>query len=350
MPKYDEAQINAAGLELLTQLRRSLRGPGVKAWMRGEGFDFSVSRQTLNIHIDLPGGEPESVPREESDVYSPIEHRVHAAILRKYPGLDIKVEPPIRRGVGDTKVVKAEESMSASDRLAALSSEMRTAIAPAEIQDGHRVRFRSRRKGWMNGTITQIRHKWRARKFPYAIKLVGVTVGGQPVRLTTNRYAEISWIEFLEDGTSGELPDLEDVQELQREREDARTKRKQDRADTGTEVLRRLNIEPGDVVNYGYRSRYGYGKEYKHEIVAEVNHQTGKIAIADTRRFREFRVREYTQAIKGAQKTTDLPPHMGRWVRERKQGYKLDRREKRWLPAQQIEDVVARAPDKPIWV
>ena len=191
-----------------------------------------------------------------------------------------------------------------------------------EMQVGDRIELNTRRNGWVEATIAEVNHNYRARKYPYTIR--SVTDDGQDYhgKRSNIRYDDPANARGMR--YKGRSKTKKVIQDSLTRRDD-RDQRKQDRADAGHASLESWKLQPGDVISYQYRNGT------KRETVAGVNYRTGKVGIErhsapeKARRLEERDRNELVNELMGGNRrrtrNTDV----------------------RWLPATGIVQVVSRA-------
>lgn len=196
-----------------------------------------------------------------------------------------------------------------------------------QVREGDRIKVRSRRSGWQDGYVSAVEFKPRARRFPYVVKVVTDGGGDLTGKVESNRYDSIPWLEFVSKGGGGSKA----IQDS-RQRGLDRAQSKEDIAQAGREKLRELNLQPGDVIRFKYTNGVSI------EVVVDTNYKTGKVGID---RFKGDAI--------GKQKYLDDIRRMNDFAETMDYLYGLRSRRKsdrstRWLHAQNIIEVVSRAP------
>ena len=187
------------------------------------------------------------------------------------------------------------------------------------FQEGDVVQVKTR-KGPLDGYVVSAIHNYRARRFPYEVKVT--TDDGQDFtwKAETNRYdAPRNARVLVYKGRTRKTKPLQ----KSKERQENRQKKKLERADEGVASLESWKLHPGDVILYRYRDMR------KQETVAGVNYRMGKVGVhkfSDEERGRR-------QTDRDRQEFLDEVYGMGKKKRNT---------DIRWLPATGIVEVVSR--------
>ncbi|MGA1213887.1 MAG: hypothetical protein ACO3ZZ_09210 [Solirubrobacterales bacterium] len=172
-----------------------------------------------------------------------------------------------------------------------------------------------------------MRHNWRARNFPYEVKFTDDQGNDYTGKRRSILYADQTGTKYLGKAGAGSQKKIEESLQRGQARADA----KANRADEGVEALRKLNLQPGDVIKFKYTDGV------RTEIVTGVNYRTGKVGI-DRFRGNERAKKDYIDDIRGHRETTELLNYLtGLRVRNKSD------RSTRWLGAQGIVEVISRA-------
>ena len=195
-----------------------------------------------------------------------------------------------------------------------------------KMQKGHYVKINIARGKTINVIITDIEHKWRAKKYPYVIKFKdpcsNKTFYGKQGSLLYSDNPGTIFISEKHDKGDQCIAEFEDIQKDRQDKKDNLLKE-------NLAALRKFDIKVGDVIVFGYSNGN------VQEVVAGVNWKTGKIAIE---RFSSSDKKKYLDQIENWGFTREMLrrqyPGMD-WSR------KVDR-SKRWLHAKNIRKVVAQ--------
>ena len=191
------------------------------------------------------------------------------------------------------------------------------------MEVGDRVEVKTKR-GWHPGTITSMKQgtKWTT------FGVVTDDGGDLKGKTQDQRYSRNKIIKFV--STAG---DKKAAQASLQRRADV-AKRKDDRANAGSDILADLKLQPGDVVLIKYRDTT------REEVVTGTNYRTGKVGI-DRFRGNEMSKREYLKKIKDHNDSMEVMEYL--------YGLKVGRKSKnasRWLAASLIVKIERRAPTK----
>jgi hypothetical protein len=196
-----------------------------------------------------------------------------------------------------------------------------------KMEEGDRVQISIARGRTTEATVTSVRHNWRARKFPYEVKFTDDQGNDYTGKRRSILYADQTGTKYLGQAGAGSKKKIEESLQRGQARADA----KADRAEAGIEALRKLNLQPGDVIKFKYTDGV------QTEIVTGVNFRTGKVGI-DRFRGNARAKREYIDDIRGHRETTELLNYLTGLRRRKKSD-----RSTRWLFAQNIVEVISRA-------
>jgi hypothetical protein len=211
-----------------------------------------------------------------------------------------------------------------SAEISKLAAEARTANDDI-ITIGDRLKVRTTR-GWVEATVTNVIHKWRARKYPYIIQTTDDAGNDYSGKKTNNTYSRNPNYEFISRG-GGSAKTVQDSNKRRQDRQDQRD----DKVALGQKALRKWDLKPGDVI------RYQYSNGTMQEIVTGTNFKTGKVGIDRFKGDARGKAK-YIKDIREDNETRELMDYlMGIRVRRRSD------RSTRWLPADGILAVVSRA-------
>lgn len=195
-----------------------------------------------------------------------------------------------------------------------------------EMMVGDKVEI-STRRGKVEATIVDVKHNYRARKYPYEVRFT--TDGGEDYhgKRGSIRYdaPENRGTKYI--GRSRGKKKLEQS----RQRDQDRDQQKQDRTVEGVEALYKWKLNPGDVI------RYRYTNMDRNEVVSKVNFRTGKVGIE---RFTPLQKEDYLEALQQKKEDRALWDALGLTQGFRRR--KVMDRSLRWLPATGIIKVVKR--------
>jgi hypothetical protein len=213
-----------------------------------------------------------------------------------------------------------------SDRLQVLADELSkigdklAAATDAFIQEGDKVQVKSRRKGWVDGTIVSVRPMRNGKVELHVVSPEGDFRWNAPDGMYRGKE------EVLRLKDRGGQEQAAPLRDEWQQRVDDRAERKDDIAELGREALRKWDLKPGDKILFKYTNAT------REEVVVAINMETGKVGIAkDVPRSRqeEYERRRLLVEMYG----------MGRNPRPP--------RDTRWLHAQHILKVTERASDMP---
>lgn len=198
------------------------------------------------------------------------------------------------------------------------------------MEKGHYVEINIARGRKAKVIITDIVHKWRARKWPYEIKFKDPCSDSTYYgKRNTLLYSDDPGTKFISDSHEGAdqcILEYENIAESRQDKKDEILKENQS-------ALRKFNIDVGDVV------LFGYSNGTQEEVVAAVNWNTGKIAIE---RFSPSQKKRYLETIKS---TNMLREDFISLYPQFSSRRKVDR-SKRWLNAKNIIRKVESVPTR----